>query len=384
MKTAKKKTAEVVIIGGGIMGLSTAYHLAEKKCRDVAVLEKDLLAQASTGLSVGGIRQQFSHPANIRLSQESVEVFADFQRKFGVDINFRQVGYLFLTEREDTWKDFSTAVKTQRNLGVPVEVLSPGEIKKRWPYLNTDGLRGGTFGPEDGYADPYQAAMGYAKACRNSGVVIEEKKEVTAIIIRNGRVTGVQTPKGNISSPVVVIAAGAWAAQAGKTAGLDLPVTPCRRQVFMTKEFDAVPKPVPLVIDQDTAFYFRGEDPGLLMGMSDPDEPPGFHTHVDRNFLEKVIEAAVHRAPVLEKARILRGWGGLYAVTPDDNPIIDSLPVEGLYCAAGFSGHGFQHAPAVGRVTADLILQKRTDFDLEPFRYDRFEESPGDGEKRVV
>lgn len=384
MKTAKKKTAEVVIIGGGIMGLSTAYHLAEKKCRDVAVLEKDLLAQASTGLSVGGIRQQFSHPANIRLSQESVEVFADFQRKFGVDINFRQVGYLFLTEREDTWKDFLTAVKTQRNLGVPVEVLSPGEIKKRWPYLNTDGLRGGTFGPEDGYADPYQAAMGYAKACRNSGVVIEEKKEVTAIITRNGRVTGVQTPEGNISSPVVVIAAGAWAAQAGKTAGLDLPVTPCRRQVFMTKEFDAVPKPVPLVIDQDTAFYFRGEDPGLLMGMSDPDEPPGFHTHVDRNFLEKVIEAAVHRAPVLEKARILRGWGGLYAVTPDHNPIIDSLPVEGLYCAAGFSGHGFQHAPAVGRVTADLILKKRTDFDLEPFRYDRFEESPGDGEKRVV
>lgn len=366
------------------MGLSTAYHLAEKKCRDVAVLEKDLLAQASTGLSVGGIRQQFSHPANIRLSQESVEVFADFQRKFGVDINFRQVGYLFLTEREDTWKDFLTAVKTQRNLGVPVEVLSPGEIKKRWPYLNTDGLRGGTFGPEDGYADPYQAAMGYAKACRNSGVVIEEKKEVTAIITRNGRVTGVQTPEGNISSPVVVIAAGAWAAQAGKTAGLDLPVTPCRRQVFMTKEFDAVPKPVPLVIDQDTAFYFRGEDPGLLMGMSDPDEPPGFHTHVDRNFLEKVIEAAVHRAPVLEKARILRGWGGLYAVTPDHNPIIDSLPVEGLYCAAGFSGHGFQHAPAVGRVTADLILKKRTDFDLEPFRYDRFEESPGDGEKRVV
>lgn len=366
------------------MGLSTAYHLAEKKCRDVAVLEKELLAQASTGLSVGGIRQQFSHPANIRLSQESVKVFADFQHQFGVDINFRQVGYLFLTEREDIWKEFSTAVKTQRELGVPVEVLSPGEIEKRWPYLNTDGLRGGTFGPEDGYADPYQAAMGYAKACRNSGVVIEEKKEVTAIITRNGRVTGVQTPKGNISSPVVVIAAGAWAAQAGKTAGLDLPVTPYRRQVFMTKEFDAVPKPVPLVIDQDTAFYFRGEDPGLLMGMSDPDEPPGFHTHVDRNFLEKVIEAAVHRAPVLEKARILRGWGGLYAVTPDDNPIIDSLPVEGLYCAGGFSGHGFQHAPAVGRVTADLILKKRTDFDLEPFRYDRFEESPGDGEKRVV
>ncbi|MFP4082824.1 MAG: NAD(P)/FAD-dependent oxidoreductase [Candidatus Aminicenantes bacterium] len=382
--TGFKKNAEVIIIGGGIMGLSTAYNLAEQGCRDVMVLEKDLLAQASTGLSVGGIRQQFSHPANIRLSQESVKVFKNFQQKLGVDIKFQQVGYLFLTQKQNTWQDFLSAFKIQKDLGVPVEILSPEEIKKRWSYLNVAGLKGGTFGPEDGCADPYQAAMGYARASRRLGVHIEEHKEVTAVMVRNGRVEGVKTPAETVSAPVVVNAAGAWGGQVARMAGFDLPVKPYRRQVFMTKAFDAMPRPVPMVVDMDVAFYFRGEEQGILMGMSDPGEPSSFHTHVDRDFMERVVQTAVHRAPVLEQAEILRGWGGLYAVTPDDNPIIGSFPVEGLYCAVGFSGHGFQHGPAVGRVLSDLILKKITPFDLKPFAYDRFGKSPEKGEKRVV
>lgn len=379
-----KKTADIIIIGGGIIGLSIAYHLAEQKAGKIIVLERDLLAQASTGLSLGGIRQQFSHPANIRLSQASLKVFENFEQDFGVDINFRQVGYLFLVRQPGTWRDFLSAVELQKRLGVPVEVLSTEEIKEGWPYININGLQGGTFGSADGYADPYQAAMGYAKACRKLGVEINEETEVTNLMVKNNRMTEIETSSGNIAAPVVVNAAGAWAAQVGKMAGLDLPVKPYRRQAFMTKAFDEIPKPVPLVIDQDKAFYFRGEAPGIIMGMSDPDEPSSFRTHTDREFLEKVIEAAMLRAPILEKARILRGWGGLYAITPDSNPIIDALPVEGLYCAVGFSGHGFQHGPAVGQITADLILKGKTPFDMKPFLYKRFGNPLDSGEKSVI
>jgi sarcosine oxidase subunit beta len=380
-----KKTAEVAIIGGGIMGVSTAYCLAQRGVSDVVVLEKDLLAQASTGLSVGGIRQQFSIPANIRLSQESIRVYERFEEEFGTDINFRQVGYIFLAQKQETWNDFLSDVETQRKDDVSVEVISPEDIKQRWPYLNVDDLKGATFGPKDGYADPYLAAMGFAKASRKLGVRIEEKTEVTGINISSGRVHGVETAKGPISARAVVNVAGPWGGEVARMAELDLPVKPYRRQVFMTKRFADIPKPVPMIIDQDVTFYFRGEEPGIIMGMSDSDEPSSFNLNVDRDFMERVIEAAVRRAPVLEKAEILRGWAGLYTITPDDNPIIGQVPgVEGLFSAIGFSGHGFQQAPAVGRILSQLILDGQTDFDLKPFAYDRFGKEDTQGEKRVV
>jgi sarcosine oxidase subunit beta len=380
-----KKTAEVAIIGGGIMGVSAAYYLAKRGISDVVVLEKDLLAQASTGLSVGGIRQQFSNPVNIRLSQESVRVYEHFEEEFGADIRFRQVGYVFLAQEEETWNDFLSGVETQRKHEAPVEVLSPEDIKHLWPYLNVDDLKGGTFGPKDGYADPYLAAMGLANSARKLGVRIEEKTRVTGISIEVGRVRGVETVKGSISAPAVVNVAGPWAGEVARMAGHNLPVKPYRRQVFMTKSFDAIPKPVPMIIDQDVTFYFRGEEPGIIMGMSDPDEPSSFNLNVDRDFLEKVIEAAIRRAPVLEKAEILRGWGGLYTITPDDNPIIGEAPgVEGLFSAIGFSGHGFQQAPAVGLILSQLILDGQTNFNLKPFSYDRFGKKEQEGEKKVV
>jgi len=380
-----KSTAEVAIIGGGIMGASTAYHLAKRGCTDVTVLEKDLLAQASTGLSAGGIRQQFSHPANIRLSQEAVRVFERFEEEFGVDMEFRQVGYLFLAQSEDTWAEFLDNVEIQRRHNVPVEVLSPDEMKYRWPYLNIEDLRGGTFCPEDGYADPYMAAMGFANAARRLGVRIEEQTEVTGVHIEGGAVRGVETTRGPVSAPVVVDVAGPWGGVVSAMAGYDLPVEPVRRQVFVTAAFDAIPKPVPMILDIEPAFYFRGEGPGVLMGMSDPDEPPSFNTNVDYTFMEEVIDAAIHRAPILEECQINRGWGGLYAVTPDDNPIIGGLPgAAGFFCAIGFSGHGFQQAPTVGRIMSELILNGETSFDISPFAYDRFNRVLTKGETRVV
>jgi sarcosine oxidase subunit beta len=376
--------AEVVIIGGGIIGASTAYHLASRGQGDVILVEKDLLAQASTGLSVGGIRQQFSHPANIKLSQESVRIFERFEQEFGVDIKFRQAGYLFLARQEETWRDFLRSVETQQRLGVPVETLLPKEISRRWPYLNVEDIVGGTFGPEDGYADPYLVTMGLAASARKLGVNIEELTKVTRIKTTGSKVRGVETTRGPISCPRVVNAAGPWAADVARMAGLDVPVRPYRRQVFMTAAFDAIPRPVPMIIDQDVSFYLRGADPGLILGMSDPDEPSSFHLHVDREFMEKVVEAATHRVPVLEAARILRGWAGLYEVTPDDNAIIGEIPaLRGFYCACGFSGHGFQQGPAVGRILSELIVEGSTDFDLKPFAHDRFADRP-EGERKVV
>jgi len=380
-----KGTAEVVIIGGGIMGIATAYYLAERGIQDIILLERDLLAQGSTGLSVGGIRHQFSHPANIRLSQQSVRVFEGFREEFGVDIGYHKAGYLFLAGKEETWRDFLASVETQRRLGVPVEVLDQTEISGRWPYLNVSDVRGGTFCAEDGYADPYLVAMGFAHSARRLGVRVEELTRVTAIQVHNDRVGGVVTTRGDVQTPIIINAAGPWAAEIGRMAAVELPVLPYRRQAFMTQSFDLFPKPVPMVIDQDAAFYFRGADPGLIMGMSDPNEPSGFHLQTDREFMERVVEAAVHRAPGIENARILRGWAGLYEVTPDDNPIIGPIPFRpGFFCAVGFSGHGFQHGPAVGQIMSRLVAGEPPELDLEPFSYVRFSRSGAGGERRVV
>ena len=355
------------------MGVSTAYFLAKRGQRDVILLERDLLAQASTGLCVGGIRQQFSLPANIQLSQETIRQLRDFEREFHTKIDFHQAGYLFLTKEQPTWEAFGECVKIQRRHGVPVEVLSPEEVKHRWPYLEVENLKGGIFGPEDGYVDPYDVTMAIANKTRKMGISVLERTEVTDIRLEKGRITGVETSQGPISSKIIVNAAGAWGGEIARMAGIDLPVQPYRRQVFITKAFNAIPRPVPMIIDQDTQFYIRGYAPGILMGMTDLDELPSFHTHVDRSFMEKVTAAALERVPVLKQAEILRGWGGLYAMTPDENPIIGEIPeIKGFFCATGFSGHGFQHGPAVGRILSELILDRNTSFNLSPFNYDRF------------
>lgn len=378
-------TADVVIIGGGIVGISTAFHLAKQGQKNVVLCERDLLAQASTGLCVGGIRQQFSHPANILLSQEVIRLFERFEEEFGVDIQFRQAGYIFLAQDSDTWDDVKKSIQVQLKYRVPVELLSPEEIRSRWSYLEVEDLKGGTFCPEDGYADPYLVAMAFANAARKLGVQIREQTPVTAISVERDRIRGIVTPQGSISAPLIINAAGAWGGEVARLAGLNIPVLPYRRQVFATKAFELIPRPVPMVIDLDSLFYFRGEDPCIILGMSDRKEAPSFNTHVDRTFLERVIDAAIHRAPVLEKAEILRGWGGLYAITPDENPIIGVIPeIKGFVCAVGFSGHGFQHGPAVGRILAEIICKGQTDFDLTPFAHDRFGKISGKSERRAI
>lgn len=384
MKTGGK-TVDVVVVGGGIVGISTAYHLAKEESLRVLVLEKDLLVEGSTGLSVGGFRQQFSHPANIRLSQESLRQWRDLQEEEGKAPALHRVGYLFLARNRHTWADFLQGVEVQRGLGVAVETLTPEEIKKRWHFLRTDDIEGGTFGPEDGFADPYEVSMVMAARARRLGAVFEERIAVTGILEKGDELLGVTTTRGEIHCGCVVNAAGPWAGEVAAMAGLRLPVAPYRRQVFMTGACDLQPKPIPMIIDVESRHYFRGEGMGILMGMSDLDEPSSFNTHTDPEFMEDVVERLLHRAPGLGSAEILRGWAGLYAITPDENPIIGPLgEKKGFWGAIGFSGHGFQHGPAAGKILSDLIRYGRTQWDISPFRYDRFGENAEAGERRTV
>lgn len=368
-------SASVVIIGGGVHGLSTAYHLAKRGLKDIIVLEKEpQLASGSTGLSAGGVRQQFSTEVNIRMSQYSVQRFECFEEEMETDPGFHQVGYLFLLSTEEEVTLFRESVALQHRLGVGTEWLSPDKVKARWPFLNVEDILGATYNAADGYGDPYGVAMGYAQQARRLGARILTQVEVTGIDVAGGRVRGVQTTQGPITTETVVNTAGPYVHLVGQMVGVDLPARPYRRQVFATAPFPQIPHDAPMTIDFHYNWYFRPEGPGIITGMSKLDQPPGFDLTVDREWMIKVIEHGIRRAPVFEEARIMRSWAGLYSITSNDQPIMGTIPgLDGFVCAGGFSGHGFMLAPAGGLTLAEIILDgaART-FDISEFSFTRF------------
>jgi sarcosine oxidase subunit beta len=378
--------ADVVIIGGGVIGTSIAYHLAKMGAQDIVVLEKEpMLGMGSTGKCAGGIRQQFSSEVNVHLAMESVRFFETFEQELGADPEFRQYGYLFLATTEEDAAAFQHNASLQRSLGLAVDVLSPQQAADLVPALNVHDVLLATYCPSDGYADPHSVLQGLAKGARRLGVEICTQTQATEIEVAADRVRAVVTNRSRIETPVVVDAAGPWLATVARMAGIELPVLPYRRQIFVTNPFPAIPDPLPMVIDFLPSFYFRKEGPGILMGMTDDLEPSSFNTHVDWSFLEQAVVKAIHRAPVLEQAGFMDGWGGLYAVTPDDNPILGSLPeVAGFICAGGFSGHGFMQAPAVGKALAELILQGQPALDISPLSVHRLREGREYREERVI
>jgi sarcosine oxidase subunit beta len=369
-----EKTADVVIIGGGVIGVSIAYHLALKKAGKIVLLERGQLGEGSTSRCAGGIRTQFSTEINIRFSLEALKAFDRFKEEFGVDPEFRRIGYLFLATREREMEVFKENLDLQHRFGIPVELLDPGEIAHRYPYLKRNDVLGGTFCAWDGYAGPSEVLAGFAGGAKRAGVKIYEGVEATGILLAGDRVSGVSTQDAEISSPVVVNAGGPYAAVIGKMAGADIPVKPLRRQIFITAPFKLSDRNIPLTIDFQRGWYFRPEVDGFLL--SGPlDREASFNVNIDYEARLEAAENATFRVPAFEKASIARGWAGLYEISPDNHAILGPFPgVPGLVLANGFSGHGFQHSPVVGKVISEWIVdgQART-LDITPLSIERFQ-----------
>ena len=368
-------TADVVIIGSGIVGSSVAYHLAEQGCTNVLVVEREAhQGKGSTGKSMGGVRAQFSTPVNIQMSRYSIDFFSRFDEVVGHPADYRAHGYLFCATNERHLAYLHANRERQIALGVKnVELVSREDIAKFVPQLRVDDIVGGTFCPTDGFVDPHSVMMGFMLKARERGVKLWLDTKVTGIEVEHKievepkaerRITGVETTRGFVSAPIVVNAAGPWAAEVARLAGAELPVEPLRRQLVPTEPFDGLPKRFPMVIDMSTGFHFRREGKGILLAWNDPEETPGFKTDFDPGFVEKILTRAADRVPSLIEAEVnpRRAWAGLYEMTPDHHAIIGpASDVAGLYFVNGFSGHGVMHSPASGRITADLVLHGHSD-----------------------
>jgi len=369
-----EKTADVVIIGGGIIGLSVAYSLTLKNAGKIVLFEKGQLGEGSTSRCVGGIRTQFSTEMNIRFSLESLKTFEGFEEEFGVDPEFRRIGYLFLGTTEWEMEVFKENIKLQKKFDIPVEFLSSEEIGSRWPYLRVDDVLGGTFCARDGYAGPNEILSGFVSGAKRAGVRIHEGTEVIGISTAKGKIQSVKTKNEEIFTPVVVNAGGSYAASIGGMIDVQIPVKPLRRQIFITAPFRLTDLPIPLTIDFHRGWYFRQEGDGLLL--SGPlDAEASFNLNTEYEAMVEASENAMYRVPVLEKARVARGWAGLYEISPDHHAILGRVPgMEGFILANGFSGHGFQHSPAVGKVISELIVDgKATTIDISSLSIERFE-----------
>lgn len=348
---------DFIIIGGGVMGASTAYHLAARGFNKVLLLEKDeFFGLGATGRCAGGVRFQFATEINIRLSMESLPMLEHFEDEIGQAIDYRKCGYLFILSDEKDVQAFKNNVDLQNKLGVKTEWLSGDEVRHCLPLMQLDDILAGTYNPQDGLVDPNGVVMGYISAANRLGAITLTHTPVIGIHVKNHRVTGVNTPNGDYIAPVVVDATGPWAGVTSQLAGVQLPITPLRRQWLTTSPLPEVPPDFPFVLDFAQSLYFHREGPGLLTGMSNPNEIPGFDQNIDPHWELVHMEAAIARLPLLEKAGLTSNLAGLYEMTPDAHPIFGKTPVEGYFVITGFSGHGFMHGPIAGKLLTEIIL----------------------------
>jgi sarcosine oxidase subunit beta len=366
-------SASVVVVGGGVMGVSTAFHLAEAGVPEVLLLEREALGSGSTCKAAGGVRAQFSDELNVQLAARSLDLLGRFGERPGQEIDLRRVGYLWLLDDADDVASFSRAVAMQNRLGVPSRMLDVDEALRRSPYVRGDGLLGAVFSPDDGHCTPESVVLGYATAARRLGATLLTGCAVTGVRVSDGEISAVLTDRGEVRTGTIVCAAGAWSAAVGEMVGVDLPVVPMRRQVLLTGPVAGVPADLPMTIDFASSLYFHAEGRGLLVGMSDPDEQPGFRLDRSDAWLPRLADAVAHRAPGLLDAGIAGGWAGLYEVTPDANALVGEAPsVSRFLYATGFSGHGFLMGPAIGEVVRDLVLGVAPDIDVSTLSAGRF------------
>jgi sarcosine oxidase subunit beta len=371
-----------VIIGGGVVGLSIAYHLAVRGYRDVALVERRTLGSGATSKGTGGIRQQFSSRVNIVLSRRAVDYFAGFQDRVGGSARFRQHGYLFLLDRADQLKLFRKNVAKQLEAGVPVRLLEPEEIPEVMPHVNVDGLLGASYCRTDGSASPEDVVKAFARGARIHGARLMEDTTVTAIERdAHGAVAAVDTTRGRLAAEAVVNAAGPWAAEVGRLVSIELPIVPYRRQAFQISSLGWLDADLPLTVDLASGAYVHPRPDGGVIGGNDRDVRAGFDEEVDWSLVPALREALARRILRIAEAEIIRGWAGLRDMTPDEHAIVGPVAaVPGFWTAAGFSGHGFMHSPVVGELLSEWLVDGAPTLDLSALRPERFDEGVGASE----
>lgn len=374
-----------IVIGGGIIGASIAYHLAGAG-EQVHLLEREAFFGAeSTAKCAGGIRAQFTTPVNIALSLRSIACFSRFEAEVGYPADFRQVGYLFMARTADQESACHERAAFQRERGVPVEWLDAKAIHALCPELDLTDIAGGNYCRLDGIGDPHGTLNGYIRAARDRGVVIETETPVLGFLLEEGQVVGVRTSRGDRHAERIVIAAGAWSGRLAATLGVEVPIEPVRRQIATTAPLPWISMDWPMMVDLDSGLYMHPESGGMLLGMANWQEPPGFVTQVDDSFTTEIIMAGMTRMPRLDEASIASSWAGLYEVTPDHHPILDRLPGHpDVWIAAGFSGHGFMHAPACGEVMAQLVRGETPAIDVSSLSLARFRSGALPDEAMVI
>lgn len=369
-----EKRAEVVVIGGGVIGCAIAYNLARLGCRDVVVLERNYLASGATGRCGAGIRQQWGTEMNCFLARESMKLFEDMNQLLAVkrDIELKQGGYLLLAFSEREMEQFEQNLRLQHSMGIPSRLVTPGEAREIVPYLNTAQVVGGAFCPTDGHANPFKVTQAYADAARKLGVKIYTFTEARDIKVEKGRIVGVDTSQGFIKTSKVVNAAGGYAGVIGRMVGIEIPVKSERHQILVTEAVE--PLQQPMIISFSYNIYCQQTPEGtFMMGFGDPTEPESYNIKSSWQFLEEMARKATGLLPLLGNLRVIRQWAGLYNITPDRQPIIaHSSEVSGFYLAVGFSGHGFMIAPMTGQLIAEMILEQELTVELK-LDLERFE-----------
>lgn len=364
--------AEVVVIGGGIVGTSIAHHLAEAGVSDVVLLDADGLGDGSSGKPIGGLRGHFSDATNIALAARSLQVYG----QMGDDLRFDRVGYLFLLRTAAQMRQLEHSVALQNAAGLPTRVVSMQEARALCPPIDPDRYVAATFSPTDGHALPRLAIEHWARTARKRGAQIIEHCAVTGVDVHGGEVCGVRTAHGLIRTSTVVCAAGAWSAQIGAMAGVALDVRPVRRQIAFTEPRPGGHRRMPFTIDLETSFYLHNANEGLLLGYSGREQAEGFSREYDDAWLPELRRLAAECVPGLADLPVLNGWAGLYEQTPDSNALIGEAPdVARFLYATGFSGHGFSQAPAAGETIRDLVLGRLPIIDVTALRAERFAEN---------
>jgi len=366
--------ANIAIIGGGIMGTSIAFHLAEAGIGDIVAIERDALGSGSSAKPLGGVRATFSDPGNIQLGQRSLAAFERFHDVFKIDIGLQQVGYLFLGRNEAELSALENATRVQNSLGCSARMVTPVQAVEINPLLRQAAILGGSFSPRDGFAQPLKVVQGYAEAAKQLGVTLCEHTEVLDIQKSATATHEIHTSRGVITVDTVIIAAGAWSEKIGDMVGAYLPVVPVRRQIGLTEQRVKPFPTMPFTLDLSTTLYFHNYWNGLLLGISNADQEPGVCREFSYQWKTAFDEAAEIIAPSLARLPLVGGWAGLYENTPDHNALIGKAEhLNGVFYATGFSGHGFLQGPAVGELIRDLYLGSESFMDPTQFSAVRFE-----------